>query len=62
MDTNFTGTYTQLAAIVCFILSKFGINATVDQILTIISAILLVVGLVKQARDHQKLAQSVATK
>jgi hypothetical protein len=55
MDTNFTGTYTSIAAIVVFILSKFGINTTADTILTIISAVLLVVGLVKQAIDHKKL-------
>jgi hypothetical protein len=59
MDTNFTGTYTSIAAIVVFILSKFGINTTADTILTIISAVLLVVGLVKQAIDHKNLAKTM---
>jgi small-conductance mechanosensitive channel len=60
MDTNFTGTYTSIAAIIVFILSKFGISTTADTILTIISAVLLVIGLVKQALDHKKLGVAAA--
>lgn len=59
METNFSGTYTSIASIVVFLLSKFGISTTADTILAIISAVLLVIGLVKQAIDHKKLGNVV---
>lgn len=57
MDTNYSGTYTSIAAVIVFILSKFGVNTDVTSILAIISAVLLVIGIIKQAYDHYKLGK-----
>ena len=63
MDTtnttaNLSRTWTSVAAIIVFLLSKIGINVTLDTILAVISTILIVIGIAKQAYDHFKLSKT----
>ncbi len=48
-----TGTYIAVAGVVVTVLTYFGINATVDQIASVIGAVAIVYGLVHQIVVHK---------
>jgi len=51
-----SGNWTALAGVIALVLSKLGVNATVDTILAIIGGVVALVGIVKQYLAHKKLA------
>lgn len=57
--TSYTGTYFGIAGVIVMILTHFGVNATIDQIVAAIGAIVTIYGLIHQAIVHKNLAQSV---
>ena len=54
-----SGSWTALAGVIALVLSKLGVNATVDTILAVIGGIVALVGIIKQYLAHRKLAVQV---
>lgn len=57
-STTQLGNYTALAGLAVLLLSKVGINASIDDVLTIMGALVVLAGIIKQAIDHRNLAQA----
>lgn len=55
------GNYTALIGLAVMILAKFGIVTDADSIATIVSGILILVGIIKQFIAHKKLAVATGT-
>lgn len=63
MDTNFSqsGNITVIAGLLVSVATHFGFSITVDQVVSVAGAVLIVVGVIKQMYTHyqlKKLAKS----
>lgn len=58
MQTNYnqSGSYIAIASVIAMILSKFGVNADAQTIVTVILGIVALVGIIKQFIAHKNLA------
>lgn len=56
MEYTQNGNYLALAGLVVLMLSKLGLNVTVDTIMVVVGGIVALIGIVKQFIDHRKLA------
>lgn len=51
-----SGSYTALAGVIVGLLAHFNINTTVNDVLTVIGAVVCITGIVKQYIAHRKVA------
>ena len=51
-----SGTYAAIAGILVSVLGHFGISSTVDDLAQVIGAVIVIVGIVRQAIAHKNLA------
>jgi len=53
MQTDLSGSYVAIAGVIVSVLTHFGINTTASDIVSIISAIVIIVGIIKQMIAHK---------
>lgn len=58
MEYTQNGNYIALAGIAVIVLSKFGVTADKETLMTIIGGVVSVIGIIKQFIAHKKLAKS----
>lgn len=54
METNFSGSYTALAAIIVAVIAHFGVSIQITDVVAVIAGNVAFIGIVKQMIDHQK--------
>lgn len=61
MEYNKSGLYISIAGIVCSILAHYNIIISQDSALAVLSGIITLAGIIKQATDHKKLAVAASS-